>query len=175
MRVRSEANRLEQFSDDIAHEIKNTLFSIQSSFDLALHTEHQELGIRKAKKQIMELSGIVDSLLFFARNEEKTLIETNIKELILSHLDTTDHRIQFSDVSDSIKIPVFPELFSIAIGNIISNAQKFTQKDGIISILLKNNGIEIHDSGIGISEKDLPHIFDRLFKAEKTRSSGSGY
>jgi signal transduction histidine kinase len=55
-RVRSEATKLEQFSDDMAHEIKNTLFSIQSSLDVALHTEHRDIGIAKAKNMLQELS-----------------------------------------------------------------------------------------------------------------------
>jgi signal transduction histidine kinase len=61
----------------------------------------------------------------------------------------------------------------MAVGNIISNAQKFTAKDGRITVIIHKNGIDITDTGIGISEKDLPHIFDRLFKADMARSSGT--
>jgi signal transduction histidine kinase len=92
-RVKGEAEKLEQFSDDIAHEIKNTLFSIGSSLDIAIYTEHRDLGINKAKKMLVELSGVVDALLFFSRNGEGKMIETNIYELITSHIDHTDHRI----------------------------------------------------------------------------------
>jgi signal transduction histidine kinase len=67
--VKDEATRLEQFSDDIAHEIKNKLFSIESSLDIVLHTEHRDHGIKKAKKMISELSTVVDALLFFSRSE----------------------------------------------------------------------------------------------------------
>ena len=77
-RVRSEADKLEQFSDDIAHEIKNKLFSIGSSLDVALHTEHRDIGIAKARNMLQELSEVVDALLSFSRNGEGKMISTDI-------------------------------------------------------------------------------------------------
>jgi signal transduction histidine kinase len=174
-RVRTEANRLEQFSDDMAHEIKNTLFSIQSSLDLTLHTEHQELGIQKTKSLLIELSNVVDALLFFSRNEEWIPTNTNIGSLVGSHIDRADTRIIYIEEAKEIMWPIYPELFTTAIGNIISNAQKFTPKTGKITIRIHSDGIEITDTGIGISISNLPYIFDRLFKVDMARSNGSGY
>ncbi len=77
-RVRSEADKLEQFSDDIAHEIKNKLFSIGSSLDVALHTKHRDIGIAKARSMLQELSEVVDALLSFSRNGEGKMIPTDI-------------------------------------------------------------------------------------------------
>lgn len=68
-RVHSEAERLEQFSDDIAHEIKNKLFEIQSSLDITSSPENRDIGINRAKSILKELSHVVDALLFFARND----------------------------------------------------------------------------------------------------------
>ena len=174
-RVRSEANRLEQFSDDMAHEIKNKLFSIQSSLDLALHTQHQELWIKKAKSLLIELSNVVDALLFFSRNEEGKPINTNIGLLIQSHLDKSDSRINLIEEVPTVEIPIYPELFITAIDNIVSNAQKFTAKNGQINIIIRKNEIEIADNWIGISKLHLPHIFDRLFKVDDARSNGTWY
>ena len=62
-----------------------------------------------------------------------------------------------------------------AVGNIVSNAQKFTPEDGSIDITLSKNSLTIQDNGIGISEKDQEHIFDRLYKVDAARTSGSGH
>jgi len=159
----------------MAHEIKNTLFSIQSSLDLTLHTEHKELGIQKAKTLLIELSNVVDALLFFSRNEEGTPTMTNIGTLIGKHIDRADTRIIYIEEKNNVELPIYPELFITAVGNIISNAKKFTPKDGKITVTIHKNGIEITDTGIGISGKDIPHIFDRLFKADVARASGTGY
>jgi signal transduction histidine kinase len=173
-RVQREAEKLEQFSDDIAHEIKNTLFSIQSSLDVALHTEYREIGITKARNMIQELSGVVDSLLFFSRNESGNMTKTNIYVLVNSHIDVTDTRIRIRG-SESVTHDIYPELWMTALGNIVSNARKFTPVDGKITIDISDDGVTITDTGIGISEHDLPHIFDRLYKADTARSHGTGY
>ena len=62
-----------------------------------------------------------------------------------------------------------------AVGNIVSNAQKFTSDDGKIEILISKNNLKISDTGIGIAPKDLTHIFDRLYKVDVARPSGSGH
>jgi signal transduction histidine kinase len=92
--VHHEATRLEQFSDDIAHEIKNKLFSIGSSLDVALLPEHRDRGIEKARKMISELSSIVDALLFFARHEEIELKMMDIGKLIEESSSIEDSRIR---------------------------------------------------------------------------------
>jgi two-component system phosphate regulon sensor histidine kinase PhoR len=63
--------------------------------------------------------------------------------------------------------------------NIVHNAIKFTPSGGrvIVSTKLDNGSIitQVSDTGIGISKEDLPHIFERFFKADRSRStSGTG-
>jgi two-component system phosphate regulon sensor histidine kinase PhoR len=66
-----------------------------------------------------------------------------------------------------------------AFNNILHNAIKFTPQNGRIDVktALKDNFaiVEVSDTGIGISAEDLPHIFERFFKADRSRASqGSG-
>ena len=81
-RVNKEAERLEQFSDDIAHEIKNKLFEILSSLDIAENPLHTRYGITKAKRILKQLSSVVDALLFFARNDIRESKKMDISKLI---------------------------------------------------------------------------------------------
>ncbi len=82
VRVNKEAERLEQFSDDIAHEIKNKLFEIMSSLDIAENPTHTQYGISKAKRILKQLSSVVDALLFFARNDIREPKQIDISKLI---------------------------------------------------------------------------------------------
>ena len=158
----------------MAHEIKNTLFSIQSSLDIALHTEHRDVGITRARTMIAELSEVVDALLFFSRDEAGNMTRTNITTLISSHIEESDTRISITGDVD-IEYEIYRELWITALGNIISNAQKFTPSDGKITIDISRGGVTITDTGVGIADTDLPHIFDRLYKADTARSHGTGY
>ncbi len=173
-RVNKEAERLEQFSDDIAHEIKNKLFEVMSSLDLAEKPELTKYGITKAKRTLKELSSVVDALLFFARNDLKEAEKKDIRSLIENTLGNDDPRISIIE-KDKLSLPIYPELFMTAIGNIVSNAQKFTKDDGRIEIIISKENIRIQDNGIGISKKDLPHVFDRLYKVDAARTNGSGH
>ena len=124
-RVNKEAERLEQFSDDIAHEIKNKLFEVMSSLDIASTPGNSEYGIAKAKRVLKQLSSVVDALLFFARNDVKDPEMINISQLIKTTLGDEDSRVSISG-DETISQKIYPELFMAAVGNIVSNAQKFT-------------------------------------------------
>ncbi len=173
-RVNKEAERLEQFSDDIAHEIKNKLFEVMSSLDIASTPGNTEYGIAKAKRVLKQLSGVVDALLFFARNDVKNPETTHISQLIKTTLGDEDKRVSIGGDENIVK-EIYPELFMAAVGNIVSNAQKFTGVDGTIEIKISKESLTISDTGIGISPKDLTHIFDRLYKVDAARTSGSGH
>lgn len=164
-RVNKEAERLEQFSDDIAHEIKNRLFEMQSSLEIGIKTKNYESSIKKTQHIIQNLSHLVDALLFFSRNEVSDPKPTNIYSLIRPLIDDEYQRIKLTG-DKNITWDVFPDLFQTALSNIINNAQKFTPSNGSIEVILWKNEIEIKDSGIGISAEDSAHIFERFYKRE---------
>ncbi len=65
------------------------------------------------------------------------------------------------------------------LGNLLDNSIKFTPPGGTVSVSVTGDGsqvvIEVRDTGAGISEEDLPRVFDRFFRAEKSRSEpGNG-
>ena len=93
-------------------------------------------------------------------------------KLLQSHIGNDDSRIVWHEEAKVTRI-IYPELFLTAVGNIISNAQKFTKQGGIIDIILTKDALIIRDNGIGISKKDLLHIFDRLYKVDQARTSGT--
>ena len=63
--------------------------------------------------------------------------------------------------------------------NIISNAIKYTNEGGLITITMKKNSkdieISIEDTGIGMSKEVVSHIFERFYQSDKSRSSGTGH
>lgn len=145
-----------------------------SSLDLSLTSKDPKFGIMKAKSLLKQLSSVVDALLFFARNDVKDPETTNIYTFLSEAFKREDQRIVFIE-KEKAEIPLYRELFLTAVGNIIGNAEKFTPKDGTITLTISRSGLSIADTGIGISKKNLPHIFDRLYKVDKARTTGTGH
>ena len=72
-----------------------------------------------------------------------------------------------------------PDLFERAVGNLLENALRFTAEHGSIGVAVsKHNSdfeVAVHDNGSGIAAEHLPHVFDRFYRADSSRSSdGAG-
>ena len=87
--------------------------------------------------------------------------------------------LHFSSPFDSLSMDFDAEQIKQVMSNLLSNALKFTPAGGEVDVSLKSKGaqlsIEVSDNGIGISEKDLPHIFDRFYQVTcATTRQGEG-
>lgn len=96
----------------------------------------------------------------------------DVGNLLLKAHWNTDSRVTLHRESDTEQI-LYKDLFMTAIGNIVSNAQKFTPSVGRIDVYVRKDGIEIRDTGVGIAKSDITHIFDRLYKVDKARTNST--
>lgn len=92
--------------------------------------------------------------------------------------DNHSIRCEVSGSQDEVKAFIDQQRLGQAVINLLENSVRYTPKDGQISINVKYEGkevvIEIRDNGIGISNVDLPHIWERFYRVDKSRSRESG-
>lgn len=68
-----------------------------------------------------------------------------------------------------------PERVERAVGNLLSNAAKWSPLGGSVEVSLRNGALVVRDHGTGFSEDDLPHVFDRFYRSREGRKlPGSG-
>ena len=174
---------------NVAHELRTPLTimktQIEAIADGVVDTEKGLENIRNENERLIRLvKGIEDitaaEASFFGEMEE---IEINLKKFLSALIDEMlpafgERGLEIRLInSDDIRIVSDVGKLEKIIRNIISNALKFTEKGGVwVDYGISENDffVEIRDSGRGIPEEELPLIFDRYYRLERTKSGGLG-
>ncbi len=174
---------------DISHELKTPLTSLQINLealiDGILEPTTERLSI--CYEEILRLTRLVkdlEKLYMYEQNDTNiNKTEFNIEYLIknvITNFESECKRknINISFNSNSLIINADKDKITQVIINLLSNAIKYTHEGGNIFIETYNvdNGIKlvIEDNGIGISEEDLPYIFERFYRSDKSRTRLTG-
>jgi signal transduction histidine kinase len=183
----------QEFISNVSHEIQSPLTSIRG-FAQALHNdklnhEEQVHYLSIIETESTRLSRITENLLRLASLESPQVkfeprpyrLDKQIRDLILACEPQWSGKNIEMDVSlEPTDISADEDLLSQVWINLLHNSIKFTPENGNITIeLCQQNGkieFRIKDSGIGISAEDQTHIFERFYKADKsrTRSNNGG-
>lgn len=183
-----------EFMGNVAHELRTPIFAIQLSLetllDGAINDEKVNVDfITRAFNQTKRLKELVDDLITISKFETGVKmskryfgISNTIHKTIDELRDLADKKnvsIEF-DSSDVNGVSVFgdEERLKQVLVNLIDNAIKYTSNNGRIKVSLslkeKEVIVIIEDNGIGIPRKDLPRIFERFYRVDKTRSRDIG-
>ena len=175
-----------QFFQNASHELKSPLTTIIGYEELI------EKNILKNKddikhanevilKESLRMKNIVLDMLSLASlesNISKPIESLNLKEVILDieekyQLNLNNKNINVSNNLNDYQITINKEDIYRLVNNIFINAINYNVDKGMIFITLKDNVLSIKDTGIGISESDQQHVFERFFRTDKSRSKES--
>lgn len=181
----------QEFISNVSHEIQSPLTSI-SGFSRALQNEQITPAERKHYLEIIEaestrLSKLSDNLLKLSSLESQHhpfepksyRLDKQIRNHILAcEPQWVDKDIEMDVELEEITLIADEDLLSQVWTNLIHNAIKFAPNGGTIGVHLTSSGeeaiIRISNNGAGISEEDRAHIFERFYKADKSRNRTSG-
>ena len=191
-RLEESFTRMSQFSADIAHELRTPLHILQGEAELALtkasSNEAYRACIESAAEEYQRLARMVDALLFLARAEQpdaqldrKPLrLEQEIAAVCDFYQAMADEQAVALVARGTGQVVADGGLLRRALGNLIANALRHTPSGGQIIVEARQTSdrvaeIAVSDSGEGIAADDLPHVFDRFYRADGARSrQGAG-
>lgn len=181
-----------QFTSDASHELRTPLAVITSQCEYTLEAprtadEYVE-ALETVQRQSARMTGLVSDMLSFTR------IEQNAGKMVFGAVDLTaltqsicsdmaliaDKGISLRfDAEDGVTVRGNADLLTRLLTNLIGNAYRYGRENGHIDVTLRKEGgsalLTVEDDGIGISADDLPKIFDRFYRADKSRSvKGTG-
>jgi len=186
--IESAMNEQKRFISDSSHELKTPLTALQTSIEVALRDK--KLKLKDAKIVLMEslddvesLKNLANDLLSLTRyqqngqklNKEKV----NLKVIVGKAGKRIEPLAKKKKLNLSLKVNKYslyanPDDLEKLLTILLDNAVKYTAKGGTVSLSVnsgrRNIVIKIKDTGVGISEEDLPHIFDRFYRADLSRT-----
>lgn len=187
--IKEQENIRKRLTGDISHELKTPLTNIQSHLEAMIDGiwEPTEERLLSVKEEAERLSSLVSDMQKLNKYDESSIKlkkdNVNISDIICFVI------FQFSNLAKSKNIKIEYEKKNInlycdkdkitqALVNILSNAIRYSNEGSTIFIeeKLKDNKviISIEDQGIGISEEDLKYVFERFYRADKSRTRATG-
>jgi two-component system sensor histidine kinase BaeS len=184
-RARNEEQRRAMVSD-VAHELRTPLSNIRGWLEAVEDgvTEPDRAFVASMMEEALLLQHIVDDLQDLAMADAGKLRLHPERVHLADVLAQVAAAQQPEGVRLSVQTQGDPELdadpvrLRQAVGNLVTNALRHTPAGGSVDVLGRQDGtwivIEVADTGAGISAADLPRVFDRFWRAEKSRSRQSG-
>ncbi|HXX95183.1 MAG TPA: heavy metal sensor histidine kinase, partial [Planctomycetota bacterium] len=184
--------RLARFSADIAHELRTPINTLRGEAEVALGKarspeEYREI-LGSSLEEYARLTRLIESLLFLARAEDpgtqirKETVDLSrelsaVREFYEPAAGERGIRIEL-EAPPGLEAGVDRTLFQRAAGNLVENALAHTPKGGRITLAAhRHNGsvqVEVTDTGCGIPAEHLPHVFDRLYRVDRSRTAATG-
>ena len=179
----------EQLVQDVSHELRTPLTALKGKQEVALNRrrsleEYEEI-LAVNLEEIDKMNVLVENMLALAHfdriEHELKIRKVNLTALIRSVMEgmhplADDNGVRMTLLSsDEVTIEADGDQIRRAVSNIVDNALKYTPPKGQVAIRVFKSGlmaeVTVNDTGIGIAKDDLPRVFDRFYRAERSRTS----
>lgn len=164
-----------RFIADASHELRTPLTALKSALEVNLRDKKL---LKDCLEQVNKLQSLTESLLQLSNNSLK-LEKVNFSEIVKTAIAEIEPKAKQKGI---VVKKAFEEAFVLGdkyaltdlVVILLDNAIKYSPKKTVVTVGLQENILTVSDQGIGIAEKDLPHIFNRFYRADPARTGGYG-
>jgi two-component system, OmpR family, sensor histidine kinase MprB len=183
----SSQERQAQLIADAGHELRTPLTSLRTNIELlaadassGMLKQQDRIDIlADVKAQLVEFTDLIGDLVQLARDETAATPEAldfrNVVNAALDRVRLRAHGLHFDVELNPFYVVGDSDSLERAITNLLDNAVKWSPPGGVIRVQLEGDRLRVADQGPGISEADLPFIFDRFYRGDSARQTpGTG-
>lgn len=191
LKLEQEEKQKRQITADVAHELRTPLTNLQSHMEAMIDGiwEPTSLRLLSCHAEILRLVKIVEQLqeLYSLENRDRELNQTNFNFQLLCDEIFHDFEIQSNNKHIRLLADIQPDETLYAdycrikqcMVNLLSNALAYTPEGGLVTVTYKtvsgNWGvITVEDNGTGVPPEELPYLFERFYRVDKSRSKKTG-
>lgn len=185
--VRAAQQSKDEFISNVTHEMNTPLTSIRGFAELIASGNMPKDKMISAGKTIKtqsdRLSAMIKQILNYSAIDDDTVTpyDVNISKLIEEALNNYAPMLKDKNLSilkyidDDVIIKSTQERITEIVDNLVSNAIKYNKQNGKIIVTLRGNVLTVEDTGIGISNNELTHIFSRFYTVDKSHGESVGF
>jgi two-component system, OmpR family, sensor histidine kinase MprB len=174
-----------QLVADASHELRTPLTSMRTNIEVLARDGDMPASERKALmrdvvEQLGEMTTLVSELVELARGERQAADAEDVRldEVVAAAVERARRnapRVEFDTALEESVVHGVPSTIDRAVTNLLDNAAKWSPPDGVVDVAVRNGEVVVRDRGPGIDEADLPHVFERFYRAPAARRlPGSG-
>jgi two-component system, OmpR family, sensor histidine kinase MprB len=175
-----------QLVADASHELRTPLTSIRANVELLerardLPPAERQAVLASVRGQLEDLTILVGDLVDLARPGERAVEppeELRLDELVRDAVERARRHApatEFAVIAEPCMVTGSRGRLARAVGNLLDNAVKWSPPGQPVEVAVSEGGVTVRDHGPGIAEEDLPHVFDRFYRAPGARGlPGSG-
>jgi heavy metal sensor kinase len=186
-RIEEGVKQIRQFTQDAAHELRTPLTIQRGELELLYEQENlpEEIhgAVQKSLDRAISMNKIIENLMLLSQSDansypiqkRKFRLDEVLSETVEDAQNLSEERNVKIDLKKGDPVEIFGDehLIRRLLLNLTDNALKYT-REGEIEFALESSRDEIEltirDTGIGIPEEDLPHVFDRFYRVDKSRN-----
>lgn len=174
---------------DAGHELRTPLTSLRTNLDLLAQADEGAVGLppdarqellQDVRAQVEELTNLIGDLVELSRDDPlpalpETVDLAEVADRALNRVRLRASGIDFDTALEPWQVEGEEATLERAFTNLLDNAVKWSPEGGLITVRLSDGCLTVDDQGPGIASADLPHVFDRFYRSQDSRSMpGSG-
>lgn len=180
-----------EFSGNVSHELKTPLHTISGCAELLesgeVKPEDRKRFVHTIYTQTQRMISLVEDILYISHLDEGSVDMTreniDLYEAVRKEMENLQHAADQKHVSlrlsgSSVIVPGIRRLTESIIWNLLDNAVKYNKDGGSVNVSVREEGdgavLTVADTGIGVPEADLPRIFERFYRVDKSHSREIG-